>query len=131
MSVQSTPDKTVVNLLRHHKPAAFALPAPDERVRLVELKDAIGHATLYRFRAHGIVECGDRLDADVEYEGHWWRTNPTVYEYLHENYDEPTLTPCGCSNGIQCVEAGEVYTCQNDDCEETFDRETALEVVEA
>jgi hypothetical protein len=129
MSVQATPNKTAINLLRSYKMEAFKLPAPDERTRLSDLRDAIGHDLVYRFRAHDILERGDPLGDDVEFEGHWWHTNRTAYAYLHENYDEPTLTPCGCSNGIQCVEAGEVYTCQNDDCSETFDRETAEEVV--
>lgn len=129
MSVQSTPTKTVVNLLRTHKAAAFKLPEPDDGIRLEELRDRIGHALVYRFREWDIIQRGDPLGDDDEYEGHWWYTNRTAYAYLHENYDEPTLTPCGCSNGVRCVTAGEVYTCQNDNCDETFGRETAEEVV--
>jgi hypothetical protein len=120
---------TVVNLLRMHKHAAFSLPAPEERERLGTIRDRIGHSTVAQFQFDGILVQRERLGTEYVTDGHWWSMEERAHAYLHENYERPTATPCGCTNGIQTVTAGEEYTCQNENCTETFGPDTAREVI--
>jgi hypothetical protein len=120
---------TVVNLLRMHKLAAFSLPAPEERERLGAIRECIGDSTVAQFQVDGILVQRERLGPEYVTDGHWWSMEERAYEYLHENYERPTTTPCGCSNGIQTITAGEEYTCRNDACSETFGPDTAREVI--
>jgi hypothetical protein len=119
-----------VTMLRMNKYAAFQLPAPDNGVRISCLEDRIGHQLVYRFRSAGIVvPVGDIGDEHPDSDGQYWAMSADSHAYLHENYDEPTGTPCGCSSGFRTVTAGEEYTCQNENCTETFGPDTAREVI--
>lgn len=124
-------DSRLAQVLRTSAAACLRLPAPDEEVTMETLRERFGKDTIYKFTTNGILYKTRDVQYDAEYRcsGHLWGTSPTVYRWIQNNIDTET-TPCGCSTGIRTVEAGELYTCKADDCDETFDRETALEVVE-
>jgi hypothetical protein len=133
MSTTRTPatcTRSQINLLKMNRGDAARLPDADEAVTHATLRERIGHATLSKFNAAGVVTKARSLADDPEYEsdGHLWTVPAGVAAWIEQNVDS-TMTPCGCSTGIRTVTAGETYTCRNDECNETFDRETALEVV--
>jgi len=56
-----------------------------------------------------------------------WKVTEAVDNWIDQHVPKPSLTPCGHTGVVNLGEEG--YTCQNDDCDERFDRETALEVL--
>lgn len=128
----ATPPTRACNLLRSNPDVAYQLPAPDERVLWRDLKADFGHAMVSKLIAAGaIVKAGQvAYDDDADSDGHWWRTHDDVYSWVLDVLDHPEMKPCGClGGGIRCVVSGELYECTNDDCDGTFGREAAEEVV--
>ena len=117
------PTRTVINNLRVNKAAALRLPDPSEPRPQAALYECLSTSEFYQFRSAGILEKRGRDDEDRRL----WGVPPRVDRWIRNNVDTET-TPCGCSTGFRCVEAGETYTCTDDECDCRFDRETALEV---
>ena len=86
----------------------------------------LGDGPLEVFHQCGVITS---IGTATRSKGNIWRTNLDALSLIEEHIATRTRTPCGCSTGIRTVESGEVYTCRNDDCDERFDKETALEVV--
>jgi hypothetical protein len=129
-SRQTWPSSATINCLKVHKAAARQLPEPTETETLAALKERIGMSDTYRFRYVGAIEKRGRAGEEYETDGHLWSTPPRVWRWIEQNC-ETNVTPCGCSTGFRnprWTDDGE-YTCTNEGCDETFDRETALEVV--
>ena len=78
------------------------------------------------FEQSGAIE---KISHRGYHTGNTWRICDGVRDLIEEDVVPRSRTPCGCSTGVITVEAGELYTCKNPDCDRTFDRETALEVV--
>ena len=120
------------NYLLSHQPVALSLPDPDEDVSFETLISEIGRSAAFRLQTLEIIEkvrfVGD--DEAFDHEGYLWRTSPAAARWIDCVISEDVVTtPCGCSTGVRCVEAGEVFTCTSEACDCRFDRETALEVV--
>ena len=123
-SPDTRPTRTVINNLRVNKAAALRLPDPSEPRPQAALYERLSTSEFYQFREAGILEKRGRDD-----EGRrLWGVPPRVDRWIAENVDT-TTTPCENATGFRCVEAGEVFTCTDDECECRFGRETALEVV--
>ena len=122
-SVNARPTRTVINNLRVNKAAALRLPDPTEPRPQAALYERLSTSEFYQFRSAGILEKRGRDD-----EGRrLWGVPPRVDRWIRENVDT-TTTPCENATGFRCVEAGEVFTCTDDECDCRFGPETALEV---
>ena len=118
------PTRTTINNLRVNKAAALRLPAPSDPRPRAALYEHLSTSEFYQFRCAGILEKRGRDD-----EGRrLWGVPPRVDRWIAENIDIET-TPCESATGVRCVEAGETFTCTDDDCDCRFGRETAAEVV--
>ena len=123
-SVDARPTRSVINTLKPNKAAALRLPAPSEPRPQAALYERLSTSEFYQFRSAGILEKRGRDDEDRRL----WGVPPRVDRWIRENVDTET-TPCGNATGVRCVEAGETYTCTDDECDCRFGRETAAEVV--
>ena len=122
-SLDARPTRTAINNLRVNKAAALRLPDPSEPRPQAALYEYLSTSEFYQFREAGILEKRGRDDDGRRL----WGVPPRVDRWIAENVDT-TTTPCENATGFRCVEAGETYTCTDDDCDCRFDRETALEV---
>ena len=123
-SLDARPTRTAINNLRVNKAAALRLPDPTDSLPQAALYECLSASEFYQFRSAGILEKRGRDD-----EGRrLWGVPPRVDRWIAENVDT-TTTPCANATGFRCVEAGETYTCTENDCDCRFGRETALEVV--
>ena len=123
-STSVRPTRSVINTIRANKAAALRLPAPTEPQPRRVLYERTSCSQFNVFREAGILEKRGRDD-----EGRrLWGVPPRVDRWIAENIDIET-TPCANATGVRCVEAGELFTCTDDECDCRFDRETAAEVV--
>ena len=123
-SLDARPTRTAINTLRVNKAAALRLPDPTDPRTQAALYERLSTSEFYQFRSADILEKRGRDDEDRRL----WGVPPRVDRWIAENVDT-TTTPCGCSTGVRNLGDGE-FTCTNDDCPETFDREAALEVLD-
>jgi hypothetical protein len=122
MSVPKQVGRTQAATLLGRPDAALDLPAADDGA-WYRADIGLDHSDLAAFNRAGVIETvggdGNRNE---------WQTKQGVTEWVDDHIAGRTYTPCGCTTGIRTVEPG-TYTCRNDDCEETFGREAAEEVV--
>lgn len=116
------PGQEIFWTLRSYQAAAVALPHPDETWEAREVDDELTRQ-LKRFNARGIIEIAER-SRPHRYK---WQTKRSVWPVVQQFRDQGNWTPCG-HKGIRNLGDGE-FSCCNDNCEETFGRETAEEVV--
>ena len=133
MSTTNQPGKSITRRLSYHPQTAHNLPHPDEAEPRAALMERLSRSEIYLCTSIGALVKAESLaeDPSVDSDGHTWTTPEHVHEWIVANIDDPTTTPCGCSTGVRCVESGTTYTCLDDDCGCRFDRETALEVLDA
>jgi hypothetical protein len=111
--------------------AATLMGRPDAALKLPPASDGawlradigIEQSALSAFHQAGAIEA-----VGSDGNRNRWQTKQGVAEWVEDKIAGRTTTPCGCSTGIRTIEPG-TYTCRNDDCDETFGRETAEEVV--
>jgi hypothetical protein len=109
--------------LNSYPEAALQLPPAGETWTRDDID--VPRGALKRFSQAGVIEKAGRDD----HNRYRWRTVVGVVEWVEDHIAGRSYTPCGCSTGIRTLEAGETYSCTNDDCDETFGRETAMEVM--
>lgn len=85
----------------------------------------ISGGTLKAFDAAGVVE---KVERQTNGSPSTWRSVAGVRDYAQTVSERRTTTPCGNATGFTTIEAGEVYTCNDDACDCRFGREVALEV---
>jgi hypothetical protein len=120
--------------LRAKRLAALSLPAPSEE--WVHSDVSFGHAALLVFKQNDIIEkvgtewtrVGDGSSTSPRCI---WRTVPEMYAWIQDNLTSESECPApGChSTGVRNPRDTEGYTCRNDDCTVTFDRDTAEELL--
>jgi hypothetical protein len=122
MSVPKPVSRSQAATLQGRPDAALALPDSSETWFRSDIE--IGHGALSTFSRTEIIEAVGSDNSRTE-----WQTAQGVAEWVEDHLAGRTYTPCGCSTGIRTVEAGETYTCRDDECACRFGRETAEEVV--
>jgi hypothetical protein len=120
--------------LRARRESALALPAPGDDWALADV--AVDHADLLVLKQCGAVRqagvetvpVGDGSDTSPHYR---WETVPELYAWIRDNLTSESECPApGChSTGVRNPRGTEGYTCRNDECDVTFDRETAEELL--
>lgn len=109
--------------LQLHPDAAHELPEPDENWQWkdVDIEDSL----LAQFSARDIIQKENRT-----WQCWTWTTPRHVHEYIQSQIQIPDITTAECGHtGIHNL-GDDRYTCANEDCEETFGRETAREVIQ-
>lgn len=134
-SVQPTGDPSINrqgrSYLLAHPQVAAALPTPDEVWAFRDI-DALDRSALQALRSKDgvLVQAGTRIPAtgsnDPVIE---WRVSRSAHAFIERCVETPSRTPCG-HTGVRCLAAGETYTCHRDDCDATFGRAAAQEVLE-
>lgn len=127
-SVDDKPEASARGFLKSHRVVAHALPEPEVEWTVNDVPAAVGDV-IHRLAHDNIVEnAGWEHDHNKARERNVWRTSPVAAHWIDEHVEDRRMTPCGHS-GVRCIEAGETYTCLEESCEETFDREAAEEVL--
>lgn len=119
---QFGPGNALYWTMHSYKAASAALPHPNETWIARDQEDVLADQ-IQLFDARGIIKFVERN----EHSRHVWRTNPGVWDYVQEFREEATWTPCG-HTGVRNLGDGD-YTCTCDSCDETFDRDTAEQVI--
>jgi hypothetical protein len=118
------------SFLQANPQIALALPAPEETWFKRDV-DPITHRAIHILSRNGAIE-RDAIEFRDD-QGNSkiirWRTTTRVHEFVSEHVSEPSLTPCG-HTGVQCLVAGETYTCSDKRCEATFGPAVAREVLD-
>jgi len=116
--------------LQKNPAVAFGLPAAGEPWRARHV--SFGEGELKLLRDAGMIERGPRQRYGHSQSGrtyYVWFTKQDVAQKI-ATLDEPPTCPEGrYATGIQCLEAGETYTCPADDCECRFGRDRAEEIL--
>ena len=116
------PSPDVYWTLQSYQAAAAQLPHPSEEWQIGDVGDELA-SLLRRFAARGIIHVAV---GDPEGANHW-QTDPKVWQYVSDIKGGENWTPCG-HKGVRNLGDDE-FTCCNDDCDRTFGREIAEEVV--
>lgn len=119
--MSSQPDMNVGNragVLRYYEEAANALPEPGEKWRRSEVPEPLQRA-MRKFSFHGIIHRqtwgGDSAA---------WTTDKACYQFT-KNHLEPSDERFACGHRGMRKVGDDEFTCLNEHCDETFDRETA------
>lgn len=111
-------------ILRSNQYAAKQLPQPGEAWDTSSVPDELG-AAIKRFAASDAIQCVGRVEERAS-NMRRYETTPAAYR-IAQDLD---LTTASCGHtGVQTIEAGEVYTCGHEDCDNTFGRDVAEEVL--
>lgn len=109
--------------LRYNRGVALALPHPDEEWTIADV--SFSQETIHTLLTNNLIRPVGKRSG--RHERYVWKTKEATYEYVESNIEQNHLAPCGHS-GVHCIKGGELYTCTNSECDETFDRETAEEI---
>lgn len=123
-------DLKAQRFLHGHPSIAMALPEPGTVWEFADHEEITHRAVHILSKANAIKRAGVRRPGGNE-AGKiiQWETTQDAHAFIRDEIADRQLTPCGHS-GVRCLEAGEVYSCGRDDCDETFGREAAKEVLE-
>ena len=118
---------TICGFLRYSPILAERLAEQEGQFRFRDMIDdeaGIDRGDLAKLAHHnGIVKVG-RVERS---SAHYWRVSEALKAHLDRHHETPTRAPCG-HTGVRCIVSGETFTCTHDGCDETFDKETAMEV---
>lgn len=109
-------------VLEQNRGKAQELPHPEEQWTSAEL--GLSKGQIHSFSQKGIIEKAGNVEGNTN--ANIWKTTVRAYEYA-QTIERKSETPCGHS-GVSNLGDG-VFTCMEDSCDHTFDRDTAEEVL--
>ena len=112
--------------IRNNIEIVARLPEPGETWEINDV-ECLNSSLITKMRLQNVIESRGWID-DKRRDAHNWETNEDAWEFAQHFIEHSSFTPCG-HTGIRCIESGELYECTFDDCDETFGREVAEEVL--